>query len=61
MTHSILIPTIVTRQKYLVLFQNVKKFPLILTHLNFQEESIENSLSALHHLKVQINDLQQSI
>ncbi|XP_065202892.1 BLOC-1-related complex subunit 7 [Planococcus citri] len=40
---------------------NIKKFPLIVTHLGYQQESIEESLSSLHHLKNQVNELQQLI
>lgn len=44
-----------------VLFQNVKKFPLLATHLSTQQEVIENNLSCLRQLKNQLNELQQSL
>lgn len=50
--------SLLTLHSFAVCFQNIKKFPLIVTHLNYQEESIENSLSELHRLKTHINDLQ---
>lgn len=39
----------------------MKKFPLLVTHLNTQQEMIENSLSSLRQLKIQLNELRQSL
>lgn len=40
---------------------NLKKFPVIVMHLGYQEENIESHLTLLNHLKNQIHELQQSL